>query len=108
MEKEQIIEIIRNLPRKVVGELSEDHQIFEGNQDGAHFKITKEIVPVSGNLAIYSLSVSGNVSSKDKIISEFITVLGKPIGISSPEDFPGIDFVIWNAVEVDYQLQSTN
>lgn len=106
MKKEKILHRIRNLPTKLVGEMPEDHQIFEGNKFGAHFKVTKELIPVA-DLIIYSLSVSEEDSvSRNKLIGEFIAIFGPSFSRQEFASMPGIDFVVWEAPKVDEYLKS--
>jgi hypothetical protein len=48
MDRETIIMRSKNLPLKVLEPPipAEDHQIWEGNEKAAHFKLTKELLPI--------------------------------------------------------------
>jgi hypothetical protein len=103
VEKEEILQRTKNLPAIVMGNIAKDHQIWEGNEGGAHFKITKEI-PSSliGKVpTVYALSVSGNESGKIHLISDFENAFGKPIIRSADPQLPDIEFLLWKAEEID-------
>ena len=90
-------EELEKLPLIAMGTVAKDNEIFERDIYRAHFKVTKEYVPVIGK--IYALSVSGNTNGQQRIVEEFKNELGDPI-----HDFmltPNIRYVAWKAERVD-------
>lgn len=103
MEKEEILRRTKDLPTIVMGNVAEDHQIWEGNEGGTHFKITKEIIPIPKGPMMYALSVSGDERYKARLISDFENALGKPATRNTDPRLPGIEFVLWEATKIDKQ-----
>ena len=110
-DKEQIISRLRVLPTIQMGHVAKDGQIWEGNEMGAHFKVTRETLPLPRNtkglnaLTLYALSVSGLMLGKEKVVDDFIRALGVPI--FPPEDLsnPGMSMIAWEASQVDKILK---
>lgn len=103
-DRETIISHITELPVISVGTMAGDEQIWEANERGAYFKVTRERMPVyvAGILAeVYSLSVSGTILAKNRIVRDFTKALGQPL--QSPYELPGtgIAFLIWDAQKLD-------
>jgi len=98
MDKQKIREAMSRLPVITVGTIAQDHQIIEGNEYEAHYKITKETPPNFPGLTIYALSVSGVFESRQKVIDCFIEILGQPLSRFQPKTFPGIEFLCWQAI----------
>lgn len=105
MEKEEIFARTKNLPEIEMGNIAKDHQIWEGNELGANFKITKEFLstPIGKLPAVYALSVSGDEDGKVRLIADFENAFGRPISRNSVPILPGIEFVLWKAANVDRQ-----
>lgn len=101
MDAKELRKALAKLPVITVGTIAQDHQIIEGNGNGAHYKITKETTPKLSSLVMYFLSVSGSEESRQKLISRFIEILGSPLNQYQTKVLPGIDFVCWNAEEID-------
>jgi hypothetical protein len=101
METDKILLRTGNLPAFLAGKIAEDYQIWEGNEQGAHFKVTKEILPIPNGPTVYMLSVSGPAESKEKVIADFVDSFGEPIMRFEIPKLPGIDYVSWDAKEID-------
>jgi len=98
MDKQKIIKALSQLPVIRVGTIPDDHQIIEGNEYEAHYKITKETSSTFPGLTIYALSVSGAFENRQKVIDSFIEILGQPLSRLQPKTFPGIDFLCWQVL----------
>jgi len=97
MEREQILKAIKELPEIPVGKYPiEDHEIFEGNKYGGHFKFTQNFIQTPrGKISFYTLSVSGILGeSRAKIIEDFTQVLGEPDQLIYDKSM-GPHFVAW-------------
>lgn len=98
MERDVIRQQIREIPLSTLGEVQQDHEIWEFNDDGAHCKVTRHKLPLeNADQGMVSLSVSGATPERDRVIREFSEVLGSP---AAQEMLPGdegqpIDFVVW-------------
>jgi len=101
METEEILLRTRNLPAFLAGKIAEDYQIWEGNEQGAHFKVTKEILPIPNGPTVYMLSVSGSAESKEKVIADFTSSFGEPMMRFEIPELPGMDCVSWDVKKVD-------
>lgn len=106
MEREEIIRRTRNLPASHPERIAEDHEIWEGDEEGAHFKIARNFVPQAPYLKFYVLSVSGETSGREKIISDFISAFGEPNSQYQVPGLPHIYFLSWDAGKVDANLKS--
>lgn len=97
-DREQIISRLKRLPAIPVGQEAEDNEIWEGDELGAHFKVTKEtiLLPKAPNipdsLTMYGLSLSGHKTGVGKIISDFVNVLGDPM--FPPEYLPYLKIIM--------------
>lgn len=105
MEREEIIKRTRNLPASHPERIAEDHEIWEGNEEGAHFKITRNYVPQVPTLKFYVLSLSGEKRGREKIISDFKSVFGEPDSQYTLPQTPSIYFLSWDAGKVDKSLR---
>lgn len=85
----------------VTGLMYSDDQIWEGDEEQAHFKVTKEKLPYPQLPSVYALSVSGKKKGIEKIIADFKTVFGEPLIRNMDSNLQGFHFVLWNAEEVD-------
>jgi hypothetical protein len=101
MEKEKILARTKDLPIIMGGQITEDWQIWEGEEAGVRFKITKEIVPIPQGETLYMLSVSGPSDSKEKVISDFIAAFGQPFDRFTIPEVLGVDYISWDAKVVD-------
>lgn len=101
MDKQKIREAMFRLPVITVGTIAQDHQIIEGDEYEAHYKITKETPSTFPGLIIYALSVSGAFENRQKVIDSFIEILGQPLNRFQSKVFPGIDFLCWQALTID-------
>lgn len=99
MDMQKIRKAMSQLPIITVGTIPQDHQIIEGDEYDAHYKITKETPPTFPGLTIYALSVFGAFENRQKVIDRFIEVLGQPLNRFQPKIFPGIDFLCWQAIK---------
>lgn len=106
-DREQIITRLRQLPSIPAGTIALDHQIWEQDEAGAHFKVTREHhqdLQTGLRLTFYSLSVSGLMSGKEQVISDFLAVLGQPLLPIQDLAYPGVHFALWNANRVNREL----
>ena len=106
MESEIIIERSMRLPLKVLDpeKAASDDHIWEGNENSAHFKLTKEVLPVKNMPPIYALSVSGDVFGRDNLVRDFCNTFGEPL-IVDTDAINGLLFCLWNAREVDAKIK---
>lgn len=95
MDKDRIFTEVNKLPEIPADKYPiEDEEIFEGNEYGAHFKITRNFAQMRGiKIEYYTLSVSGRRYAKDKVIQDFVNALGEPPG--GWMKMPGVEFVSW-------------
>ncbi len=104
MEKEKLKKALAELPTIRAGTVAQDHQIIEGDEQGCHFKITKEllIVPFS-TIVLYMLSMSGHSTSGERqgLVAQFSEILGEPSGRFRLKEAPNLDFIYWNASRID-------
>ncbi|HSW37308.1 MAG TPA: hypothetical protein VLG37_02980 [Candidatus Saccharimonadales bacterium] len=97
MERLTIEATVAGIPFSALGKVARDHEIWEGTDGGAQFKVTRhQLAEVPGVPEILSLSVSGEPSERDRIISEFEHVFGKAaIKDPPPEGVQYIQMVGW-------------
>ncbi|MEI6851119.1 MAG: hypothetical protein WCK26_04085 [Candidatus Saccharibacteria bacterium] len=90
MEKEIIESVSTSLPESRIGDIPEDYEIWEETDGGAHFKVTRHIIPTADKigLEILSMSVSGIPSERIRIVDEFSEVFGTPITRDMHPDEP--------------------
>ena len=106
MEREEILRRSKDLPTIHPAKIAEDHEIWEGNEEGAHFKITRNYVPEAPSVKFYTLSFSGPKRGRERIISGFKEVFGEPDDQYTVPQVPGVHFLSWNADKVDPRLLS--
>lgn len=96
MEKEQILRGTTSLPKIPPYKIPDDHEVFEGDENGTHFTFTKHFVDVSrGRLEFDALGVSGDNQGKEQIIQDFTRVFGQPAGRRPLPITPGGEIVSW-------------
>jgi hypothetical protein len=107
VERKIIESTVASLPISALGEIQADHEIWEEDDGGARFKVTKHILPLpNGDTEIIALSVSGEPHERARVVREFSEVLGLPDQIAGdPRDIQGIDFMIW--VSDDFRWPDT-
>jgi len=105
VERDTIIKRTRRLPVKELGTIAGDEEIWEGSEEGASFKLTKEALPIEG-MAFYSLSMSGKPEVVLRLSDEFAQVFGEPTSIDANPELPGIIFFSWLSEEVDGRLET--
>jgi hypothetical protein len=103
VEKEEIREKARRLVSKQITNLNpSDEEIWEGEECGAKFMLTKDIMPPNPAMkAIYSLSVSGNLDGQVKVVGDFIDTFGRPTWREESSEIGNGEIVVWNADKVD-------
>lgn len=107
MERDEIVQRSTGLPAIHPEKIAEDHEIWEGNEAGAHFKITRNYIPQAPSIKFYVLSVSGRKRGREKIISDFKSVFGEPRSDQyTLARTPGVYFIAWDADKVDPRLLS--
>lgn len=103
-EREQIIQELKKIRIKPMN-LTEakDPEIWEGDDSGAHFMLTKESLykTFGVNLIVYALSVSGLYTGKEKVISDFLRTFGEPVQKDINLLDPDPSFILWDASTVD-------
>lgn len=97
MERQEIERGLEHLPVSNLGEIQDDHEIWEYTDGGAHFKVTRHRLPLPDTQPeVVSISVSGNALERQRIIREFSHVLGAPgsqdIELKTPEH---MDMAMW-------------
>lgn len=98
MDRHTARAVILEIPTSTLGEVQSDSEIWEGNDGGAHFKMTRHELPIEGSgLDIFSLSISGEASERDRLATEFIEILGDPENIHTEagDQDQQIDFLTW-------------
>lgn len=97
MEREKIINNTLDLPQIEAGTVASDDEIWEEDDGGAHFKVTKEYATAYGiEVVMYIMSVSGAEEERHRVITEFIDVFGKPATENTVKATSGpIDFISW-------------
>lgn len=97
MEKEIISSMVVSLPEAKIGEIQQDHEIWEETDGGAHFKVTRHNLQTSnGDMEILAMSISGHFRERKRVIDEFSEVLGDPI-VKEPffDKSLYIDTIVW-------------
>jgi hypothetical protein len=84
-----------SLPLSTLGEVQADEEIWEENDGGAHFKVTRHQLPVEEYTEMLALSVSGVASERRRVINEFAQVFGIPATKSAIIASDYIDIVAW-------------
>lgn len=84
-------------------------EIWEANETGAHFKVTKEKLFSPKHrqyFTFYALSVSGLLMGRIQVMDDFIRTLGGPLTPVSDTDLlkPTPTFTLWDANYVDTNL----
>jgi len=96
MERAIIESTVASIPHSQVGEIQQDHEIWEEQDGGAKLMVTRHIISVRDRYEMISLSVSGEPSERHRVIREFIDVFGRPfepVLYSSRLDV--IDVIVW-------------
>ncbi|MBI4101234.1 hypothetical protein HY441_02060 [Candidatus Microgenomates bacterium] len=84
------------LPTSPLGEIPGDSDIWEANDGGAHFKMTRHQLPLgSSGLDFFSLSISGEPIERRRVISDFCAVLGEPDQAETSTENHHIDILGW-------------
>jgi|GEM_PF-5573841 len=96
MERDIIATSVDALPLSALGEIQADHEIWEVDDDnGARFKVTRHMLP-GMDKQIISLSVAGVPKERNRVIDEFIEVLGAPYFPPAYDTDPGsMEVVAW-------------
>ena len=77
MDKTTIRALKYEVPLSPIGEVPNDFQIWEADDGRAHLKVTRhELHEI--NYGLFILTVSGIESERQRIMTEFIEVLGEP------------------------------
>ena len=107
MDREQIISGTSFLPKIPAGKIPEDHEIFEGDDAGAHFKFTKNKADSpQGIISFNMLSVSGVNEAKERIIKDFIEVFGEPTEQETSRWRLDLELVTWFiGINPDFDLR---
>lgn len=107
VEKEEIRDRARSLVPKDIRKLApSDEEIWEGEENGARFMLTRDIMPPNPSMkTIYSLSVSGDLDGQVGVVEDFISEWGKPVVRQQSETFLDGEVVIWNGDKVAKRLE---
>ncbi len=96
MEKEIISASIASLPKSELGAIQSDREIWEGTDGGAHFKVTRHILPGTQANEVIALSISGTPDERRRVIKDFKQVFGVPVGGDvSLKDPTHVDILEW-------------
>lgn len=96
MDGNTIKQVLLELPTSPIDKVPDDGDIWEANDGGAHFKMTRHELPIDGSdLDFFSLSISGPESERSRLIAEFSASMGEPEMVEKSESEDGIDFVGW-------------
>ncbi len=96
MEREIISTSVANLPPSTIGEIQQDHEIWEEIDGGAKLMVTRHILPTPNRDELIALSVSGEPSERQRVIDEFSEVFGEPAQIDQqPQVRNYVDMVAW-------------
>lgn len=103
--KEAIINNLSKLPSILLGKIAEDNEIWEADDDNAHFKVTKDALSIPHGPTFYMLSVSGVRRAREKVIGDFIKTLGQPSVRSVVPGHPNIDMLSWDTEAAGKQIK---
>jgi len=103
VEKEEIWDKSGRLKAKKINNLNPaDDEIWEGEECGAKFTLTHDIMPTNPAMkTIYSLSVSGELDGQVKLVGDFVDAFGKPVWRDQTVEIEGGEVVVWNGDKVD-------
>ena len=106
VEREEIRDRVRKLvPKDIRNQAPNDEEIWEGEENGARFMLTRDIMPPNPAMkTIYSLSVSGDLDGQVGIVEDFIAEWGKPVVRQPSEIFLNGEVLIWNGDKVVRKL----
>jgi hypothetical protein len=98
MEEERIKSTIVRIPVSEIGILLEARDLWEGDDGGAHFIVSRHILPAPNELPMISLSISGAPDERLRLLREFKQVLGNPengdVNLKDPDH---VDMFAWLA-----------
>lgn len=98
----ELREVLSQLPVIAGGTEPQRHQVIEGSEDSAHFRITKEESSEPSGYVFYACRVSGSSEdSRLSLSSIFIGLLGKPLMEFPAKALSNTDSFYWNAKEID-------
>ncbi len=86
MEKDIIESHVSSLPFLEEGTELTDELLWEGTEDGASFKVTRNVLPGITGFGILGLTISGEHDSRNKIVNEFSDVYGAPADYNYDEN----------------------
>ena len=98
-EREDINRHAGQLPNRRMDRIADTSEIWESDERDAHFILSRSWRP--GLPLIYSLSVSGPIESREKVIADFQAVFGEEIARTAQRFGQPIEFVLWDAAESD-------
>jgi len=96
MEKEIIESWAASVPLSNLGEVQANEEIWEEQDGGAHFKLTRHRLPLPSKQEVIGMSISGDPLDRKRVIQDFKAVLG-PIenGDISLKDPHHVDVIVW-------------
>jgi len=96
MEKGIIESVVASLPQSELGEVQQDGEIWEETDGGAHFKVTRHILPATDGQELLTVSISGEIAERARIVDEFTEVFGVPASQDiNPNQADYIDVIAW-------------
>lgn len=96
MEAETIREKTAELPKTIPGRLALPGEVWEGDDGGAHFIVSRHLLVAQGMPEFCSLSLSGDQDEVERLIGEFSEVFGQPDHIDrNTPPIPHVTVVSW-------------
>ena len=94
MEKEIIGSWVASLPETHFGSMHEDDEMWEEQDGGAWFKVTRHVQ--GSGMSMMAMSITGPTEERRRVIGEFSEVFGQPARKDISELPNHLDFIIWS------------
>jgi len=96
MDRSTIETMAAFIPPSELGGIARDEEIWEEDDGGAHLKVTRHILPdLPVEIEVLSMSVTGRVAERRRVIGEFNEVFGEPASGDIKDDSEYVDVVMW-------------
>lgn len=95
MKEKELRKTLSRLPAIKVGTIAKGNEIIGNYENGCYHKVRRVIIPIF-NMIMYMLSASGLPQDRQKLITQFIGILGEPFDRFHIKELPNIDFVSWD------------
>jgi hypothetical protein len=95
MERGIIARKTAELSLSTLGEVQADHEIWEETDGGAHFIVTRHLLPEIESREILAVSVSGAVEERNRIYNDFYQIFGPPASYEADENVADCDVFVW-------------